>query len=352
MENKYIEVNDRKIGDGHPAYVIAELSANHNQDIEVAIDIIHASHEAGADAIKLQTYTADTMTIDSDLPPFVVPDSTAWGGQTLFQLYEKAYTPWEWQPKLKEVADDLGIEFLSTPFDASAVDFLDEMRVNVFKVASFEITDIPLLRKIASKGKPMIISTGMASVAEIDEAIKTVRGEGNNEFMLLRCASAYPSPPEALDLWTIPHMKDTWGVPVGFSDHSIGPGAAIAAVALGACAVEKHVTMSSAEEGPDNFFSIEPDGLKVMIDGIRVAEKAAGEVRYGPSEHEHDNLAFRRGIWIVKDMKAGDVFDDDNVRVIRPSHGLSPKYFEVVLGRQVAEDTPRGTPLNWSLIAD
>jgi N-acetylneuraminate synthase len=345
----YIEIENRHIGLGKPNYIIAEMSANHNQDFDQAVKILEAAKEAGADAIKLQTYTSDTLTIDSDNECFRIK-SAIWEGKNLYELYGEAYTPWEWQPKLKEVANGLGLDLFSTPFDPTAVDFLEDMGVPAYKVASFELVDLPLLRKIAETGKPIIMSTGMASLAEIDEAVRTIRHAGGNQLALLKCTSAYPASAEEMNLRTIPHLSQAFGLPTGLSDHTLDIAVPVAAVTLGACIVEKHFTLSRDIAGPDSAFSLEPDEFKAMVDAIRTAEKALGKIHYGVSEHEAKSRVFRRSLFVVKDIEAGEVFTEKNVRSIRPGHGLSPKYLEDVLGRRAAKDIARGTPLAWGLI--
>jgi pseudaminic acid synthase len=351
VNERFIEIGGRRIGPGYPTYIVAEMSGNHNQDFESAVAMVHAAKEAGVDAVKLQTYTADTLTIDSDKPPFVLPQTNAWGGRTLYDLYGESYTPWDWQPKLKKIADTLELDLFSTPFDATAVDFLDDMGVDVFKIASFEIMDIPLLKAVAAKGKPIIMSTGMATMAQIDDAVRTVRAEGVEDFVLMQCASAYPAPPESLNLATIPHLADAFGVPSGFSDHSLGIAAPIASVAMGACVIEKHFTLSRDKEGTDSFFSIEPDELKALVDGVRIVEAALGTVTYGPTEAETKNTVFQRSLFFVSDVRAGESLTLENVRVIRPGNGLAPKFYDDIIGKKAARDVERGTPVSWSLVS-
>jgi N-acetylneuraminate synthase len=345
-------IGARPIGLGHPVYLVAEMSANHRQDFEQAVQIIRAAREAGADAVKLQTYTPDTLTIRSDRPEFRVGGGTVWDGRTLYDLYAEAYTPWEWQPKLKKVANELGLDLFSTPFDFSAVEFLEKMGVPVYKIASFELVDLPLIRRVAQTGKPIIMSTGMATLGEIDEAVRAAREGGASQIALLKCNSGYPAPPEEMNLRTIPHLSEAFSVPVGLSDHSLGIAVPVAAVALGACIIEKHFTLSRAAPGPDSAFSLEPHEFKAMVDAIRVTEKALGEVRYEPTEREVASRAFRRSLFVVEDMKTGDVFTEKNVRSIRPGGGLAPKYLAEILGRRAAKDIARGTPLSWSVFDD
>ena len=325
------------------------MSANHNQSFEQAIKIVEAAKEAGADAIKIQTYTPDTITIDCDNEYFRVK-GTLWDGRTLYDLYGEAYTPWDWQPKLMEIATTLGLDLFSSPFDATAVDFLEAMRVPVYKVASFENVDIPLLRTIARTGKPVIMSTGMATLAEIDEAVQTLRVAGTEQLALLKCTSAYPSLPEEMNLRTIPHLAEAFGLPVGLSDHTLGTAVPVAAVALGACIVEKHFALSRAEPGPDSAFSLEPHEFKAMVEAVRTAEKAIGSVHYGIGRKETESRAFRRSLFVVKDMRAGDEFTAETVRSIRPADGLHTRFLDQVLGRHASRDIARGTPLAWDLV--
>jgi pseudaminic acid synthase len=343
-------INGRVVGLGHPIYIIAEMSANHSQSFDQAVKTISAAKEAGADAIKLQTYTPDTMTVKSNSPLFCHKPGSLWEGKSLYDLYSEAYMPWEWQPKLKEIANDLGLDLFSTAFDSTAVDFLEEMEVPVHKVASFEIVDIPLIEKMARTGKPLIISTGMATLAEIDEAVSAAKSAGASQVALLKCNSAYPAPLEEMNLRTIPHMAEGFDLPVGLSDHTLGIAAPVAAVALGACIIEKHFTLSRDFPGPDSAFSIEPHELKAMVEAVRAAEKTLGKVYYGVSEKEAKSRVFRRSLFVVKDVKAGEVFTEDNVRSIRPGHGLPPKFLKEVLGKKAFCDIKRGTPMSWSHI--
>jgi len=344
-----MRVGNREIKLGNPVYIIAEMSANHNQDFDRAVEVVQAAKEAGADAIKVQTYTADTLTIDCDNEYFRI-EGTLWEGRTLYDLYEEAYMPWEWQPKLQQVANDLGLDFFSTAYDASAVDFLKELDVPIYKIASFELVDLPLLRKIAQTGKSVIMSTGMATLAEIDEAVQTLRDAGCEQLALLKCTSAYPAPPEEMNLRTISHLAKAFGVPTGLSDHTLGIAVPVAAVALGACIVEKHFTLSRDEPGPDSAFSLEPHEFKAMVDAIRVAEKALGEVSYAIMEKQQVSRVFRRSLFVVEDVKMGEMFTKNNVRAIRPGYGLHTRYLDEVLGRCAARDIERGSRLVWGLI--
>lgn len=346
-----MKIGNREIGNGHPTYIIAEMSANHAGDIERAKEIIHAAKEAGADCIKIQTYTPDTITIDCDLPYFHISDGT-WSGENLYQLYQKAFTPWEWQRELKEEADKLQIDFFSSPFDNTAVDFLEEIGVEFYKIASFELVDIPLIEYVASKKKPIIMSTGMATLAEIDEAVAAVRRQGNDDLALLRCASAYPAITDEMNLRTMQNMKETFGVPVGLSDHSMGAVGAVTAVALGASIIEKHFCLDRAIENPDSSFSMNPSEFKQMVKDVRQAEMAIGCVKYGPTRQEMGNLQFRRSIFCVKDIKKGEKITRDNVRIIRPGYGLVPKYYNEIMGQKALQDIRRGTPLQFDMIGN
>jgi len=348
--NPFIEINGRRIGLGYPTYIIAEMSANHNQDFDQAIKIIEAAKEAGADAIKLQTYTPDTLTIDCDNEYFRIGKGTIWEGRNLYDLYGEAYMPWEWQPRMKEIANGMGLDLFSTAYDDTAVDFLESMDVPTYKIASFEIVDLPLIRRIAQTGKPIIMSTGMATLAEIDEAVRTVREAGCNQLALLKCTSAYPAPPEEMNLRTIPHLAEAFDVPVGLSDHTLGIAVPVAAVALGACIVEKHFTLSRDVPGPDSAFSLEPHEFKAMVEAIRVAEKALGEVRYEVTEREQASRVFRRSLFVVQDVRVGEMFTRENVRSIRPGHGLYTRYLGKVLGRRATRNISRGTPLSWDMV--
>ena len=347
----FININGRMIGSRQPVYIIAEMSANHNQDFDQAVKTIHAAKASGADAVKLQTYTPDTITIDSEKEFFQIGKGTIWEGQTLYDLYKKAYTPWEWQPKLKEIADDIGLDLFSSPFDHTAVDFLEKMDVPAYKIASFELVDLPLIRRVARTGKPIIMSTGMATLAEIDEAVRTAREAGARQIALLKCTSAYPAPPEEMNLRTIPHLAEAFQVPAGLSDHTQGIAIPVAAVALGACMVEKHFTLSRSIPGPDSAFSLEPHEFKAMVDAVRMAEKAVGSISYEATDQEAMSRIFRRSLFVVKDMGPGEVFTKENTRSIRPGHGLHPRYLETVCGRKAAQAIERGTPLSWELIS-
>ena len=346
---KTIIINNRPIGSGHLVYIVAEMSANHNQEFEQAAKLVVAAKEAGADAIKLQTYTPDTLTIDCDNAYFKIKD-TIWKGRTLYDLYSEAYTPWEWQPKLKKIAEEIGLDFFSTPFDSTAVDFLRDMQVPAYKIASFENIDLALIRKIAKTGKPIFMSTGMASVAEIDEAVRTITEAGGSELILLKCTSSYPSSPEDMHLRTIPNLSATFNVPVGLSDHSMSIAIPTAAVALGACVIEKHFTLSRSVPGPDSSFSLEPDEFKQMAKAVRTTEKALGKICYDIGKKESENRVFRRSLFAVKNIAAGEKLTIKNIRSIRPGHGLHPRYFDEIIGRYAKRDIRRGTPISWDLV--
>jgi pseudaminic acid synthase len=329
---------------------VAELSANHGQRLETALAVVRAAKESGADAIKLQTYTPASITLDCDNEYFQVRHGTIWDGTTLYRLYQETYTPREWHAPLQAAAVEAGLVFFSTPFDFSAVDFLQGLQVPLYKVASCELVDLPLIRKVAQTGKPAVMSTGMATLGEIDEAVRAFRGAGGQELALLKCTTAYPARPEEMNLRTIPHLAQAFGVPVGLSDHTLGTAVPVAAVALGACVIEKHLTLSRAAGGPDSAFSLEPAEFKAMVEAVRVAERALGRVNYEATAREQASRAFRRSLFVVQDMNAGEVFTDQNVRSIRPGQGLPPKHLAEVLGRCASQAIARGTPLRWDLV--
>jgi pseudaminic acid synthase len=345
-----ITIGDYKIGYDQPTFIIAEMSANHNQSFDVAVKTIKAVKETGADAIKLQTYTPDTITIDCDNEYFQIKQGTIWDGQTLYDLYQKAYTPWEWQPKLKEIAEDIGLICFSSPFDETSVDFLESMGVPAYKIASSEVVDIPLIQRIAATGKPIIISVGMASLAEIDEAISTIRKTSNSEIALLKCTCAYPALPEEMNLKTIPDLAEKYAVPVGISDHTLGVTVPVVAVALGARIVEKHFTLSRDVFGPDSEFSLEPEEFEEMVKAIRIAEKALGEISYRPARREEISKLYRKSLFITKDIKKGELLTKENIKSIRPGYGLHPRFLREVLGRCAVKNINRGTPLSWDLL--
>ena len=349
MAGAGIQIGARRIGPGEPPYVIAEMSANHGQDFQQAVQIVEAAAAAGADAVKLQTYTPDTLTLDCDRPPFRIA-GTLWNGRTLYDLYREAQTPWAWQPRLQAVARDLGLDFFSTPFDPTAVEFLQSMQVPAYKIASFELIDLPLLRCVAATGKPILLSTGMAGWGEIDEAVQAIRATGNGQLALLKCTSAYPSRPAEMNLRTIPRLAADFGVPVGLSDHSLEPAVPVAAVALGACIIEKHLTLSRNLPGPDREFSLEPAEFRQMVQSVRAAYESLGVVQVAPAMEEEASRRLRRSLFVVRDMRAGERFTADNVRSLRPAAGLPPRYFDRVIGQTARIDLPRGTPLQWKHI--
>lgn len=344
-------IGKKVIGNNQPVFIIAELSGNHLQKFDLAVETIKAIKESGADAVKLQTYTPDTITIDCNNEYFQIKQGTMWDGKTLYQLYQEAYTPWDWQSKLKKLAQELGLICFSTPFDNTAVDFLEEMDVPAYKVASFEILDIPLIEYIASKGKPVIISTGIATLSDIEEAVTACRRMGNNQIALLKCTSAYPTPIEEVNLKTIPNIVETFRTVVGLSDHTLGISVPIASVALGAKIIEKHFILDRNLGGPDAAFSLEPEEFKTMVKAVREIEKALGEVSYTLTAKVQKNREFARSILVVQDMKKGEVFTPENVRVIRPGYGLHPKYFKDILGKKASKDIKKGTPMSWDLVS-
>ena len=344
-----VKINNRIIGDGYPTYIIAEMSANHAGDIERAKEIIRAAKDSGADCVKIQTYTPDTLTIDCDNEYFKVKNGT-WEGENLYSLYGKAYTPWEWQKELKEEADRIGIDFFSTPFDKTAVDFLEEMGVDFYKIASFEMIDLPLIEYVAKQGKPIIMSTGMASLEEIKEAVETVKNAGNDQLVLLKCSSAYPAISSDMHLSTIKDLKERFQIPIGLSDHSMGSLGATVAVALGANVIEKHFCLSREIENPDASFSMTPEEFKQMVEDVRNTEKALGMPSYGVAKQEESSMVFRRSVFVTKDVKAGEKFTEDNIRIIRPGYGVKPKYYKDIMGCVSAMDIQRGTPFTMELL--
>jgi len=346
-----VNLAGREIGQGRATYIIAELSANHGQSFDQAVRILHAAKEAGADAVKLQTYTAGTITLRSDKDCFRIAGGTIWDGRILYDLYEEAFTPWDWQPKLKEIADGLGMQLFSSAFDDSAVDFLEQMNVPAHKIASCELVDIGLIRKMARTGKPLLMSTGMATEEEIAEAVEAARGAGATQIALLKCTTAYPAPPRDANLLTIPELARRFGCPAGLSDHTMDVAVPVAAVALGACIIEKHLCLRRADGGPDSAFSLEPQEFRAMAEAVRVAEAALGVAQFAPGPSEINSRRFRRSLFVVEDVKQGDLFTKQNVRSIRPADGLHPRHFEEVLGKRAAANVERGTPLSWTLIA-
>ncbi|MGE9754086.1 pseudaminic acid synthase [Bacillus inaquosorum] len=346
-----INIEGRKIGPHHPPFIIAEMSGNHNQSLERAFNIIEEAAKAGAHALKIQTYTADTMTLNMNTKDFKIEDENSlWSGRTLYTLYQQAYTPWEWHKPIFDKCRELGMIPLSTPFDESSVDFLEDLGVPIYKIASFENTDIPLIKKVAATGKPIIISTGMATVAEIDESIRAAKEAGCKELILLKCTSTYPASPENTNISTIPHMKELFNCQVGLSDHTMGTGVAVASVALGATVIEKHFTLSRADGGVDSAFSLEPSELKELVVETGRAWQALGQITYGPTDEEKASLKFRRSIYVKKDIKAGEIFTKDNIKVVRPGYGLEPKFYDVIIGRTAKKHIAAGTPLKWDSI--
>jgi N-acetylneuraminate synthase len=346
-----MQIGNIQIGVNHKPFIIAEMSGNHNQSLDRALKIVEAAAESGTHALKLQTYTADTLTLDVSEGVFLIDDKDSlWEGKSLYELYQEAYTPWEWHEPIIKRANELGMLCFSTPFDDTAVDFLEEMNVPAYKIASFENIHLPLIKKVASTGKPMIISTGMASVAEMDEMVQAIRDAGCDKFVLLKCTSTYPSTPKNSNVLTIPHMRELFGCEVGLSDHTPGLGASVAAVAHGATVIEKHFTMCRDDGGVDSAFSLEPEEMKQLVIETEGAWQALGKVTYGPNEAEKDSLIYRRSLYIAVDMKKGDVLDEQNLRIVRPGLGLEPKYYDILLGRRVKRDVKKGIPVNWDII--
>ena len=345
------EISNIKIGLEHKPLIIAEMSGNHNQSLDRALEIVEAAAATGAHALKLQTYTADTITLDVKEAEFFIEDKDSlWKGKSLYELYEEAHTPWEWHEPIMKRANELGMLCFSTPFDDTAVDFLEDLNVPAYKIASFENTHLPLIKKVASTGKPMIISTGMASVAEMDEMVQTIRDAGCEQFILLKCTSTYPATPGNSNVLTIPHMRKLFNCEVGLSDHTMGIGASVAAVAHGATVIEKHFTLNRADGGVDSAFSMEPEEMKQLVIETERAWQSLGAVKYGPAEAEKSSMKFRRSLYIAQDMKAGDVLNETNLRIVRPGLGLAPKYYDVILGRKVNKGVKMGTAVDWGII--
>jgi pseudaminic acid synthase len=344
-----ITIAGRRIGPGHPPYVIAEMSGNHNGDIKRAFALLEAAKKAGADAVKLQTYTADTITIDHNGPGFRI-EGGLWNGRTLYELYQEAHTPWDWHPQLFAKARELGIAIFSSPFDCTAIEFLEKLEAPAFKIASFEIVDLPLIQRAAKTGKPLVISTGIASLGEIAEAVEAARAAGGREIALLHCTSGYPTPPEESNLRTLPHLAEAFGVVAGLSDHTPGTAVPVAAVALGAALIEKHFTLRRADGGPDAAFSLEPEELAELVANCRTAWSALGKINYELEASEKGNKTFRRSLYVVQDIPAGGRLTAENVRSIRPGYGLPPKHLPDALGKRAGRAIARGTPLNWSLL--
>ena len=347
-----IHIGGREVGPGARPYLIAEMSGNHNQSIDRAMEIVDAAAASGADAIKLQTYTADTMTLNVNMPGFVIEDpKSLWNGRQLYDLYDEAHTPWEWHGPIMERAAKHGMACFSSPFDDTAVDFLESLNAPAYKIASFEATDLPLITKVAKTGKPVIISTGMATLAEIDDAVRTCKAAGNDQIVLLKCTSTYPATPENTNICTIPVMRESFGVAVGLSDHTMGTGVSVAAVGLGAVLIEKHFTLARADGGVDSTFSMEPAEFARLREEADRAWQAIGQVTFGGTKAEENSRAFRRSLYVGKDMAEGDVFTAENLRIIRPGYGLSPKFYEEMLGKRIRRAAVAGTPVNWDLLA-
>jgi pseudaminic acid synthase len=345
-----MKIGTHAVGIGQKPYLIAEMSGNHNNSLDRALEIVDAAAASGANAIKLQTYTAETMTLDLRKPGFVIEDpKSLWNGRQLYELYEDAHTPWEWHEPIMARARKLGIDCFSSPFDATAVDFLETLNVPAYKIASFEMTDIPLIRKVAATGKPMLISTGMATVAEIGVTVAEARSAGASDIVILKCTSTYPATPENSNLITIQNMIETFGCSVGLSDHTMGCGVAIASVALGACLIEKHFTISRTDGGVDSAFSMEPHEFRLMRDEVDRASQAIGEITYGGTSAEQASKQFRRSLYIAQDMQAGDVLTKNNLRAIRPGYGMPPSFFDVLIGKAVARNLEAGTPVSWDI---
>ncbi len=346
-----IKIGNREIGRHTKPFIIAEMSGNHNQSLERALHLVELAAEAGVDALKLQTYTPDTITLDVHTGEFFIQeDGNLWRGNSLYNLYKEAYTPWEWHKEIFAKAQELGLLAFSSPFDETAVDFLETLNVPAYKIASFENVDIPLIKKVARTGKPMIISTGMATAAELDEAVRAAREEGNNQIILLKCTSTYPATPANSNLVTIPHLKEMFSTEIGLSDHTMGVGVSVTAVALGATVIEKHFTTSRAEGGVDSAFSMEPHELKMLVEETERAWQSLGNVSYGPTNAEKESAKFRRSLYIGSDLKAGDILTEQNVRNVRPGLGLPTKYYDLVIGKSIKHDVKKGTPLSWELL--
>jgi len=347
------KIKDICIGLSHKPFIIAEMSGNHNQSLDRALEIVEASAEAGAHALKLQTYTADTLTLDVKDGEFFIEDKDSlWKGKTLYELYQEAYTPWEWHEPIMKRANELGMLCFSTPFDDTAVDFLEDLNVPAYKIASFENTHLPLIKKVASTGKPMIISTGMATISELDESVTTLQEAGCEQFALLKCTSTYPATPENSNVLTIPHMRKLFNCEVGLSDHTMGIGASVAAVSHGATIIEKHFTLNRADGGVDSAFSMEPKEMKQLVVETERAWQSLGKIKYGSSDVEKGSLTFRRSLYIAKDMKKGDILTEKNLRIVRPGLGLEPKFYDILLDRKVNKNLKKGTAVKWDLIGD
>ena len=346
-----IKIANTEISKSNKPFIIAEMSGNHNQSLERALEIVDAAAKTGAHAIKLQTYTADTITIDKKDGEFFIADpKSLWKGSSLYDLYKEAYTPWEWHKPIIERAKEKGLICFSSPFDFTAIDFLEDLNVEAYKIASFENIDIPLIKKAANTGKPIIISTGMASISEIAEAVEAVRSTGNNQLVLLKCTSTYPATPDNTNILTIPHMRELFNCEIGLSDHTMGIGVSVASVALGATVIEKHFTLNRADGGVDSSFSMEPEEMRQLVIESERAWQALGKISYGATEKEKGSLVFRRSLYIVEDIKAGEVLTEKNLRSIRPGLGLSPKFIDQLIGRRVNQNLPRGTAFKWDYL--
>ena len=346
-----MEIAERKIDQHEPPFIIAEMSGNHNQSLNRALKIVEAAASSGVDALKIQTYTSDTMTLDVHKGEFFINDEdNLWQGNSLHSLYKEAYTPWDWHEPIMKRANELGLICFSTPFDETAVDFLETLNVPAYKIASFENTDLPLIKKVASTGKPMIISTGMATVAELDETVETIRESGCQNFILLKCTSTYPATPKNSNIATIPHLKELFKCEVGLSDHTMGIGVSVAAVAQGATVIEKHFTLNRADGGVDSAFSMEPEEMKQLVIEAKRAWESLGGIRYGPTEEERDSVKYRRSLYIAKDIKSGDILTKENLRIVRPGLGLPPKYYDLFLGKKVKQNLKKGTAVDWELL--
>tara|TARA_B110000902_G_scaffold267188_1_gene358950 strand:+ start:5638 stop:6681 length:1044 start_codon:yes stop_codon:yes gene_type:complete len=346
-----MKIKDINIGQAHQPFIIAEMSGNHNQSLERALEIVEAAAKTGAHALKIQTYTADTMTLDLDEREFHIGDpENLWAGNSLYKLYGEAYTPWEWHKPIFDKANELGMLAFSSPFDSTAVDFLESLNVPFYKIASFENTDLPLIKRVAATGKPVIISTGMATIAELDETVRAARQAGCQDLVLLKCTSTYPATPEDTNILTIPHMREMFQCEVGLSDHTMGIGVSVASVALGATVIEKHFTLDRTDGGVDSTFSMEPHEMAQLVVDTKRAWEALGRINYGPTEAEKKSLQFRRSLYIVEDMKAGELFTTKNLRAIRPGLGLPPKYYDLLIGRKVAVDVAKGTAISWDIV--
>lgn len=348
----FINIQGREISSSTAPFVIAEMSGNHNQSLERALGIVEAAAKTGVHGLKIQTYTADTMTLDISEDEFFINDPTSlWKGNSLYSLYQQAYTPWEWHKPIFDRCKELGIIGFSTPFDATAVDFLESLDVPCYKIASFENTDLPLIRKVASTGKPMIISTGMATIAELDETVRTARESGCQEIVLLKCTSSYPASPENTNILTIPHLRDLFDTEVGLSDHTLGIGVSVASVALGATVIEKHFTLSRGDGGVDSAFSMEPEEMQQLVIETERAWTSLGKISYGITEAEKKSLMFRRSLYISQDIKAGEVLTPENLKAIRPGLGLAPKYYDILRGKTIKQDVKKGCPMSWEILA-